>query len=148
MFKPKQKVRNNMKQRILRILIILVIIICTATAVSLLSAPNFADYAESVTSIRIEQEDTSAIITKTDQVSEILGHIKDQKLKSMSKTDITFPSDCINIRFMNGNEEIIFVTITNNKELPYLIIIEGKNYTIPKTVSAFDQSINKTLSKK
>ncbi len=136
-----------MKQRILRILLILVIIICAATAVSLLSAPDFAHYAENVTSIRIEQEDTSAIITKTDQISEILGNIKDHKLKSMSKTDITFPSDCINIRFMNGNQEIIFLTITKNKELPYLIIIEGKNYTIPDTMEAFDQSIDKALSK-
>ena len=134
------------RERIIRICMILILVICGAAAFNLLTKPKLSKYTESVDEILISCGDHAADVTKEDSLKGIVEYLNESKLSDLpGNADITFDNNSINCQFKSKGKEIMYITITNNEEYPYVVKLNGKNYTISKVNTPFNSQVKKFI---
>ncbi len=133
---------KSMRERIIRVCLALIMVICAVVAIKLLSKPKLSKYTASVDKILVSRGDHAANITTKESLDGIIEYLNDSTLDNLpGNADITFDNESINCQFMSKGKEVIYITITNNTEYPYIVKLNGKNYTITKVNTPFNAQI-------
>ena len=134
------------KDRILRILSTLFLIICAVIALQFITKPKIKNATKSVDKILISSGIKAANVTKEESLEAIISSINKSSLKKFpSDSDIKFDNNNINCQFLSGTKEVMYITLLNNPDYPYVVIINGKNYTITKPNPEFNSAVKKFL---
>ena len=134
------------KSRILRVVSTLFMIVCAAIAIQFITKPKIKNYTKSVDDIKISSGSKAADVTKQDSLDAIISAINQSSLKSFpNDADVTFSQTDINCQFNSGSKEVMYITLLNNPDYPYVVIINGKNYAITKPNPEFNSAVKKYL---
>ncbi len=134
------------KERILRVLSTLFLIICAVVAIQFITKPKIKNSTKSVDKVLISSGSKAADVTKDESLKAIISSINQSSLKSFpNDADVKFNNNDITCQFMAGSKEVMHITLLNNPDYPYVVIINGKNYAITKPNPEFNSAVKKFL---